>query len=51
MSAAEALSLTRENGVCIGVSGANLILNADEEPAPAVVERHTNQKRSKIPSN
>ncbi len=38
MSAIEAIRLARENGVHIGVSGADLILDADREPAPRVLE-------------
>ncbi len=38
MSAVEALRLARENGVRLGVAGADLILDADREPAPRVLE-------------
>ena len=38
MSAIEAIRLARENGVHIGVSGADLILDADREPTPRVLE-------------
>ncbi len=38
MSAIEALRLARENGVRLGVAGADLILDADREPAPRVLE-------------
>ncbi len=38
MSAVEALRLAEENGVRLGVAGADLILDADREPAPRVLE-------------
>ncbi len=38
MSAVEALRLARENGVRLGIAGADLILDADREPAPRVLE-------------
>lgn len=38
MSAAEALSLARENGIRIGVSGADLILAVEREPTPSVLK-------------
>ncbi len=38
MSAVEALRMARENGVRLGVAGGDLILNADREPAPGVLE-------------
>ena len=38
MSAIEALRMARENGVRLGVAGADLILDADREPAPGVLE-------------
>ncbi len=38
MSAVEALRLARESGVRLGVAGADLILDADREPAPRVLE-------------
>ncbi len=38
MSAVEAIRLARENGVRLGVSGVDLILDADREPAPQVLE-------------
>ena len=38
MSAVEALRLARENGVGLGVAGADLVLDADQEPAPRVME-------------
>ncbi len=38
MSAVEALRLARENGVHLGVAGADLILDADREPAPRVLK-------------
>ncbi len=38
MSAVEALRLARENGVRLGVAGADLVLDADREPAPQVLE-------------
>ncbi len=38
MSAVEAIRLARENGVRLGVAGVDLILDADREPAPQVLE-------------
>ncbi len=38
MSAIEALRLARENGVLLGIAGTDLILDADREPAPRVLE-------------
>ncbi len=38
MSAVEALRLARESGVRLDVAGADLILDADREPAPGVLE-------------
>ena len=38
MSAVEALRLAEENGVHLGVAGTDLILDADREPAPSVLE-------------
>ncbi len=38
MSAVEALRLARESGVRLDVAGADLILDADREPAPRVLE-------------
>ena len=38
MSAVEALRLARENGIRLGVEGADLILDADREPARPVLE-------------
>ncbi len=38
MSAIEALRMARENGVRLCVAGADLILDADREPAPRVLE-------------
>ena len=38
MSAVEALRLARVNWVRLGVAGADLILDADREPAPRVLE-------------
>ena len=38
MSAVEALRLAEENGVRLGVAGTDLILDADWEPAPRVLE-------------
>ncbi len=38
MSAVEALRLARENGVRLGIAGTDLILDADREPAPRVLE-------------
>ncbi len=38
MSTVEALRLARENGIRLGVAGADLILDADREPAPGVLE-------------
>ena len=43
MSAIEAIRLARENGIRLGVAGADLILDADREPAPrvlAAIRRH-----------
>jgi len=38
MNAAEALCMARENGVHVGIAGTDLILDADREPAPPVLE-------------
>ncbi len=38
MSAVEALRLARENGIRLGIAGTDLILDADREPAPRVLE-------------
>ncbi len=38
MSAVEAIRLAEESGVHLGVSGTDLILDADREPAPRVLE-------------
>ena len=38
MSAAEALRLAQENGIRIDIAGVDLILDAEREPAPAVLE-------------
>jgi hypothetical protein len=38
MSAVEALRLAQENGIRLGVDGADLILDAEREPAQAVLE-------------
>ncbi len=38
MSAIEILRMARENGVHIGIEGADLILDAEREPAPRVLE-------------
>ena len=38
MSAVEALRMARENGVRLGVAGGDLILDADREPEPRVLE-------------
>jgi hypothetical protein len=38
MNAVEALRLAQENGIRLGVAGADLILDAEREPAPAVLE-------------
>ncbi len=38
MSAVEALRLAEKNGVHLGVAGADLILDADREPAPRVLD-------------
>jgi hypothetical protein len=38
MSAVETLRLAEENGVRLGVAGSDLILDADREPAPRVLE-------------
>lgn len=38
MSAVEALRLAQENGIRVGIAGADLILDAEEEPTPVVIE-------------
>ena len=38
MSAIDTLRMARDNGVHFGVAGADLILDADREPAPGVLE-------------
>ncbi len=38
MSAVEALRMAQENGIRLGIAGADLILDAAREPAPAVLE-------------
>jgi hypothetical protein len=38
MSAVEAIRMAQENGIRLGIAGADLILNAEREPAPAVLE-------------
>jgi hypothetical protein len=38
MSAVEALCMAQENGIRLGIAGADLILDAKQEPAPAVLE-------------
>ena len=38
MNAIEAIRIARENGVHIGIEGVDLILDAEREPAPRVVE-------------
>ena len=38
MSAVEALRMAQENGIRLGIAGADLILDAEREPAPAVLE-------------
>ena len=38
MSAVKALRMAQENGIRLGVAGADLILDAEREPAPAVLE-------------
>ena len=38
MSVIEAIRMARENGVRLGVAGADLILDEDREPAPQVLE-------------
>ena len=38
MSAIEAIRIARENGVHIGIEGVDLILDAEREPAPGVLE-------------
>jgi hypothetical protein len=38
MSAVEALRMAQENGIRLGIAGADLILDAEQEPAPAVLE-------------
>ncbi len=38
MSAIDALPMARQSGVRLGVAGSDLILNADREPAPRVLD-------------
>ena len=38
MSAVQALRMAQENGIRLGIAGADLILDAEREPAPAVLE-------------
>ena len=38
MSAVEALRMAQENGIRLGIAGADLILDAEREPAPTVLE-------------
>ncbi len=38
MSAVEALRMAHENGIRLGIAGADLILDAEREPAPAVLD-------------
>ena len=44
MNAVEALRLAQENGIRIGIAGADLVLDADREPTPAVLETIRNHK-------
>lgn len=44
MSAIEALRMAQENGIRLGISGADLVLDADREPAPSVLEAIRRQK-------
>ena len=46
MSVAETIRMARENGVRLGVAGADLILTADREPAPPVLEAIRRHKAS-----
>lgn len=48
MNAAEVLRLAEESGVRLGVAGADLILDADREPAREVVDAI---RRNKWPSS
>ena len=48
MSAVDAIRMARENGVRLGVAGADLILDADREPAPQVLEAIRHHKASII---
>ena len=38
MRAVEALRMAQENGIRLGIAGADLILDAEREPAPTVLE-------------
>ena len=38
MSAVEALRVAQQNGICFDIDGADLILDAEREPAPTVLE-------------
>lgn len=38
MTAVEALRMAQDNGICLSIAGADLILDADREPAPEVLE-------------
>lgn len=44
MSAVEVLRMAQENGIHLGIAGADLILDAEREPAPAVLEAITLHK-------
>ena len=48
MSAVEALHMARERGIRVRVSGADLILDAEREPAPRVLEAIRRHKASII---
>ena len=38
MSAVEVLRMAQEHGIRLGIAGADLVLDAEQEPAPAVLE-------------
>jgi hypothetical protein len=46
MSAVDALRMAQENGIRLGITGADLVLDAEREPAPAVLEaiRHNKEE-------
>lgn len=45
MSAVEAIRLAQENGIRLGVAGSDLILDAEREPEPTVLEAIKRNKR------